>query len=278
MAAYLQAKASAQTAKNTLYYVQAVDVPSPRITKPEFYREMLAQPNVNHTGKLPGLLLFHIGMRMKVAQNICPPWVVQDTSVTVIELLLNPRERHHDASSCEILLEYVPTLIVKLDDCNEEFLPQTPCNYHGAFTDGCPDCRRHPGMFMIRPTSRIWYFLSKNEPGFKRTVTRISLAVMPYKACSLYSLQGTTALPGLIADFTMPQRLGDGMKWLVVYVLLSRVPSLAHLRSVGLTEKVRAIIEKGPPAWLVDATDKLIEEKHLRTKAACVQAREAMGW
>ena len=87
MAAYLQAKASAQTAKKTLYYVQAVDVPSPRVTKPEFYKEVLAQPNVNHTGKLPGLLLFHIGMRMKVTQNICLPWVVQDTGVTVIELL-----------------------------------------------------------------------------------------------------------------------------------------------------------------------------------------------
>ena len=124
-------------------------------------------------------------------------------------------------------------LIVKVDDCDEEFLPQTPCSVHDDFTDGCPDCRRHLGVFMIRPTTQKWYFESKNEPGFKRTVKRTSLAGMPYKACSLYSLQGTTALPGLIADFTMPKRLGDGMKWLIVYVLLSRVPTLAQLRSIG---------------------------------------------
>ena len=279
MAAYLQAKASAQTAKKVLYYVQAVDIPSPKITKPELYKEMLAEPNVNKTGKLPGLLLFHIGMRMKVTWNICPPWVVQDTSVTVIDFKLDRRERPHDAGSCEILLQYVPAaLIVKLDDCNEEFLPQTPCSCHDEFTDGCPDCRRHLGVFMIRPTSRKWYFESKNEAGFKRPVNRTALPLMPYKACSLYSLQGTTALPGLIADFTMPVRLGDGMKWLIVYVLLSRVPSLAQLRSIGLDDKVRGIIEKGPPAWLVDATEKLIKEKHPRTKAACVQARAAMGW
>ena len=180
---------------------------------------MLAEPNVNKTGKLPGLLLFHIGMRMKVTQNVCPPWVVQDTSVTVIDFQLDRRERHHDAGSCEILLQYVPAaLIVKLDDCTEEFLPETPCSCHDDFTDGCPDCRRHLGVFMIRPTSRRWNFESKNESGFKSSVIRTSLALTAYKACSLYSLQGATALPGLIADFAMPARLGDGMKWLVVYV------------------------------------------------------------
>ena len=50
----------------------------------------------------------------------------------------------------------------------------------------------------------------------------------------------------MIAHFTMPKRLGDGMKWLIVYVLMPRVPSLAQLRAAGLGEKVRKIIEKGP--------------------------------
>ena len=152
-----------------------------------------------------------------------------------------------------MFLEYAPqVLVVKLHNCEAEFLPQTPYSRHEDFTDGCPDCRRHLGVFMIRPTTQKWYFESKNEPGFKRTVKRTSLAGMPYKACSLYSLQGTTALPGLIADFTMPVRLGDGMKWLIVYVLLSRVPSLAQLRSIGLDDKVRGIIERARRlGWLM---------------------------
>ena len=77
-----------------------------------------------------------------------------------------------------------------------------------------------------------------------------------------------------------PVELADPInwKWLIVYVLLSRVPSLAQLRAVDLHEKVRKIIEKGPPAWLLDAFDNLKKDKHPRTKAACAKARLAMGW
>ena len=75
----------------------------------------------------------------------------------------------------------------------------------------------------------------------------------------------------------MPERIGEGMKWLIVCVLLSRVPSLAQLRSIDL-DKVRKIIESGPPAWLLDALENLTRDKHLRMKAACAEARLAMGW
>ena len=47
----------------------------------------------------------------------------------------------------------------------------------------------------------------------------------------------------MIAHFTMPKRLGDGMKWLIVDVLLSQVPSLAQIRAVDLDDKARNVIE-----------------------------------
>ena len=68
------------------------------------------------------------------------------------------------------------------------------------------------------------------------------------------------------------------MKRLIVYVLLSRVPSLAQLRAVDLDEKVRKIIETGPSTWLLDAFDNLTKDTHPRTQAACTEARLAMGW
>ena len=104
MAAYLQAKASAQAANRTLYDLQAVDSPTPRKANPELYEEMLAEPTLDKTGMLPALRLFHMGMRMKMAQHIYPPWVVQDTGVTVVDLQLGPRERPQDDASCECLL------------------------------------------------------------------------------------------------------------------------------------------------------------------------------
>ena len=59
--------------------------------------------------------------------------------------------------------------------------------------------------------------------------------------------------------------------------MLSRPRSLATLRSVGLTDKVRAIIEQGPPEDLVATFHKLFDEKIKKTKAAAAQAAKRYG-
>ena len=77
----------------------------------------------------------------------------------------------------------------------------------------------------------------------------------------LYSMQGTTADPGMIAYWFFPQRCSKTVKWLTVYVMLSRPRSLAILISVGLTQKVRDIIEEGPPTDLVKTFHNLFDGK-----------------
>ena len=62
------------------------------------------------------------------------------------------------------------------------------------------------------------------------------------------------------------------IKWLIVYVMLSCPRSLASLQSVGLTDKVRDIIEQGPPEELVANFHKLFDEKIKDTKAEAVRA------
>ena len=59
--------------------------------------------------------------------------------------------------------------------------------------------------------------------GFTFQVQRTQLPLMPEAACPLYSLQGATCDPGLIVHFIMPKRADDDIKWLIVYVMLSRV-------------------------------------------------------
>ena len=56
-------------------------------------------------------------------------------------------------------------------------------------------------------------------------------------------MQGMTAEPGLVAHRTFPPRLDYDIKWLICYVILSRVPSLPQLMSIGLSDKIREIIE-----------------------------------
>ena len=71
----------------------------------------------------------------------------------------------------------------------------------------------------------------------------------------------------------MPRRADDDIKWLIVYVLLSRVRSLSCLRSVGLTQRIRKIIEGGPPAMLAENFEKLFRQKIRLTIQAATSAK-----
>ena len=90
-------------------------------------------------------------------------------------------------------------------------------------------------------------------------------------------MQGTTADPGMVAYWFFPQRCSPTVKWLIVYVMLSRPRSLATLKSVGLTSKVRDIIEGGPPTELVATFHKLFDSKIKETKALATSAATRFG-
>ena len=87
-----------------------------------------------------------------------------------------------------------------------------------------------------------------------------------------------TAEPGLVAHWTFPPRLDYDIKWLICYVILSRVPSLPQLMSIGLCDKIRAIIEGGPPDTLVQGFNTLFQGKIEQTFVAAREARHRLGW
>lgn len=60
--------------------------------------------------------------------------------------------------------------------------------------------------------------------------------------------------------------------------MLSRVRSLSRLRSVGLTTKVRQIIEGGPPSVLAENFERLFRKKIEDTNKAARASRAALGW
>ena len=109
-------------------------------------------------------------------------------------------------------------------------------------------------------------------------MSRSQLPVMPEAACPLYSLQGATCDPGLIAVFVLPRQADNDIRWLIVYVLLSHVRSLSRLRSFGLTSKIGEILEGGAPALLTENFDKLFRAQIDLTKKAAEQAKAALKW
>ena len=182
--------------------------------------------------------------------------------------------------AAEICLDELPRgLYVKVDKCDHEFLPPRVCPEHekSGFSKGCSKCRAFEGWVLVQPLCRSWTF-SDPLTGATLSMRRTQLPLMPEPACPLYSLQGATCDPGLIAHFAMPKRLDHDIKWLIVYVLLSRVRRLSNLRSVGLSDQVRAIIEGGPPALLAENFEKLFRGKITETRKAAEKCKVALGW
>ncbi len=56
------------------------------------------------------------------------------------------------------------------------------------------------------------------------------------------------------------------MVWLATYVAISRVRKLANLRSVGLTPKIRRVIENGPPDSIPAVFENTSEPKKNKRK------------
>ena len=102
----------------------------------------------------------------------------------------------------------------------------------------------------VEITKKTYYYDPENKTKYVN-VHRKQFPLMPALATPLYAMQGTTADPGMLAYWFFPQRCSPTVKWLIVYVMLSRRRSLATLTSIALTDKVRAIIEQGPPEDLV---------------------------
>jgi hypothetical protein len=282
MAAFMVARVSAAKSGQTLFYAQAVDQPQTLIkdaTRHQFFEELLRIPSLSVTKRLPAVALWHVGMRMKFTTTLQQPFAVQDVECTVVGF--DPDDRDGDAMAAlqachcqgEHVCAFLPKAIyVKIDECDHHFLPPAPCALHRAsgHEASCPDCNRaaQPGIFAVTPVKRTfrYYHDPQNKTKYVN-VQRMQFPLTPAPAMPLYSMQGTTADPGMVAYWFFPQRCSQTVKWLIVYVMLSRPRSLAALTSVGLTEKVRDIIEQGPPQDLVATFSKLFKAKIAKTKA-----------
>ena len=147
MACYSRAMASARQHQQTLFFCQAVDFSEQvRQCDTDVYQRMLAVPSVAHTSRLPGVVLLHIDMRVRITTQVLPPWAVQDATGTVVELDASPLDKqriaHSDAShlAAEMRLEELPLgVYAKLDTCNREFLSPLVCpqHQHAGF---CKEC------------------------------------------------------------------------------------------------------------------------------------------
>ena len=188
-----------------------------------------------------------------------------------------------ESLDAEVLLDSLPVaVLIKLDDCKHVFLPVQPCADCSIFCDICTACSANrealEGVFAVEPLQRTWQYDGPELAGQFINVKRFQVPLGPARVLPLYSMQGITATPGLVAHWVIPARVPFDIKWLICYVTLSRVPSLKQLRSIGLSDKIRHVLESGPPEGSVQMFSTLFAQKILHTRDAAQQAKQRLGW
>ena len=134
------------------------------------------------------------------------------------------------------------------------------------------------GVFAVEPLQRTWKYDGPELEGQFINVKRRQVPLAPARVLPLYSMQGMTATLGLVAHWVIPHRVPFDIKWLICYVTLSRVPSLKQLRSIGLSDKIREVLESGPPEDLVQMFTTLFKQKIQDTQDAALRAKQRLGW
>ena len=161
-------------------------------------------------------------------------------------------------------------------------MPCEPCQDCANFNPLCSACadkrEELKGVFIVEAITRTWSYDGPEIQGQYINVKRRQIPLATSKVLPLYSMQGMTAEPGLVARWVVPSRLEHDIKWLICYVILSRVPSLKQLVSIGLSSKIRTIIEGGPPEGIVQCFNALFADKIEATHAAALQAKRRLGW
>ena len=229
-------------------------------------------PNMNKTGRLPGITLLHLHMRVRLTVTVCPRLAPVDSTGTIvaIELEASDRKRLEQGEAPRVmLLQGQPIVLVRLDESDEDTGP-------GA------------GIVAVSPTQPSQHFhvdidaprtgASAHKTEIKVKVTRVQVPLVIQNASTLYTLQGATADPGLIFHWRFPAKLSRETRWLTVYTVLSRVRSLAQLRSVDLQDNAQELISGGPPSGMLSRFTVLFDDRIAATDAAADAAMAELGW
>ena len=210
MASFMLARVSARKAGQTLYYVQAVDQPLTvllRASQEDFYEELLRISSIQITKRLPAVVLWHLGMRMRFSTTLQQPLAVQDVGCTVLGFEPDDMDKDAqvatDAHNCqgEHVCCYMPKAIyVKIDDCTCHFLPLAPCFTHRTtgHDASCLDCISavQPGIFAVKPLARTFrYHYDAKEKSKYINGQRKQFPLIPALAMPLYSMQGHYGRP-----------------------------------------------------------------------------------
>ena len=78
--------------------------------------ELIKVPNMNKTGRWPGISLLHLHMRVRITATICPRLAPVDSSGTIVNIELEGTDRirmEKGDAPCILLLQRQPIVLVR---------------------------------------------------------------------------------------------------------------------------------------------------------------------
>ena len=278
MAQWIRSVHSAEHHKETLFVMSARDYVVNVATRDlRAVRDALLHvPNMNTTGRLPSVALLHRKMAIRLTMTICPIQAPVDSQGVIEHIELDPADYlrwQRNKNQAFFVLHEFPTLLVKMDGSTL-------------------DTGLGPGIIAVEaklcePAFTVQLEIaaesaSAGKQAAKKSIDvkarRKNLPITIILASTLYTLQGTTAVPGLIYHFKVPKRLTASMKWIATYMALSRVRSLKEFRAIGLTEDIRNIINDGPPEGPLTNFMTMFETNIQETEKRIKQLIQELGW
>ena len=207
MAQGRRARLSAVQEAAPLFIVPAKDYvlnrpQNPKLTDAYLTEVISSVPNMNNTGRLPSIGLFHLGMVIRLTNTEEAPEAVTDSTGEIVGIDLDPDEPsdatgHTAAIEGIRILRMLPTVTVKLHGVSTEFRPPVPCPLHAAKGPcrHCKSCDFRAGCIAVEPQlSRRSFPVEVQDPGsdtwYTIQVQRRQLPMTIKAASTINTLQG----------------------------------------------------------------------------------------
>jgi len=231
---------------------------------------VLTVPNIHNTGKLPGILLVHIGMIVRLSDVMAPRLgLVKDKLGKVLSVVLHERDqmRLNDLPAGYRL--FVPKFMAKgiwvqlqnykRSPLSAHIMPDAEHQRRGEETaeDKADQLMADSAVFIELHNASFKCDVNINGTHETVEVLRWQFPLIHGMLRTAYAAQGLTLHGGVVVDLRRAGGLGDDDWWLAIYVMLSRARQLTNLILVGFTEQVEDLLRRVPPTRLIWVTEML---------------------
>ena len=251
-----------------LYCLQAADQRHKKKTaalEKQLTHQLLTIPNMHKTGKLQGMLLLHESMIVRLSDVLAPKHaLVKDKLGIVIKIDLHHQDKERlDNLPCgyrEFFPEYMAKGVwVKILNYKQSPMKKHLLEHCHSVLDESELDETDVGSVIFVELVHSEFKIDVNLAGEseKVEVIRWQFPLTHGMLRTAFAAQGLTLEGGVVVDLRRAGGLEDDDWWLAIYVMLSRARKLTNMILMGLTPQVEDLLRRGPPANLIQVTERL---------------------